>query len=246
MNLNNLIAQTSNATSTRKGRKSKSASPSSVPEIKGSLPFEDIQNRVNPDSRSIDAAHVAELVDSISAIGLIAPIAVDQNGCLLAGGHRKAALATLKDSNPTAWSQHFPDNRVEVRVFDFDSAAEASRALDIEVEENQQRKDYSPEEVRSLADRLKGAGYKDYPGRPPKGVKTLTKTLTELTGKSTRTVKGHLAKETNEKRIAAVQLETLLNRAVKAIERVGEHADFEEEERKYLQAAIGKLEKISR
>lgn len=245
MNLNNLIAQTSNAASTRKVRGAKQKNLTSS-EIKGSLPFDDIQGRANPDSRPIDPAHVAELANSIAAIGLITPIAVDQNGYLLAGGHRRAALALIQASNPKAWAQHFPNERVEVRVFDFDSAAEPSRALDIEVEENQQRKDYSPEEVRALADRLKGAGYKDYPGRPPKGVKTLTKALTELTGKSTRTVKGHLAEETNAKRTAAIQLETLLNRATKAIERVGEHADFAEDERKYLKAAMDKLGKISR
>ncbi|EDX82916.1 ParB-like nuclease domain family [Synechococcus sp. PCC 7335] len=241
MNLDNLIAQTNAGSESRIAQHQNLTSV----EIKGSLPFEDIKDRANPDSRPIDSAHVAELADSIAAIGLITPIAVDKNGCLLAGGHRRAALALIKASNFKAWNQHFPSSRVEVRVFDFDSAAEPSRALDIEVEENQQRKNYSPKEIRALADRLKNAGYQDYPGRPPKGVKTLTKALTELTGKSTRTVKGHLAKETNAKRIAAIQLETLVNRAIKAVELVGKHSDFSEAEQKYLQTAIKQLSKIS-
>ena len=243
MNLDNLIAQTSkSAVEKSTGKKNQNLT---TVEIKGTLPFDDIKDRANPDSRTIDSAHVVELADSITAIGLISPIAVDKNGCLLAGLHRRAALALIRSSNAEAWHRHFPGGRVDVKVFDFDSATEPSKALDIEVEENQQRKDYTPEEVRELGDRLKGAGYKDYPGRPPKGVKTLTKALTELTGKSTRTVKGHLAEETHAKRIAAIQLETLINRAVKAIEKVGDHSDFSEEERQHLSSAIDALGKIS-
>jgi len=245
MNLNNLIAQTGNGVVERARKKVDSQTLTSI-EIKGSLPFDDMKDRANEDSRPIDSAHVAELADSIAAIGLITPIAVDQNGCLLAGSHRRAALALIRSSNRKAWEQHFPGDRVEVKVFDFDSAAEPSRALDIEVEENQQRKDYTPKEIRQLADRLKGAGYQDYPGRPPKGVKTLTKALTELTGKSTRTVKGHLAKETSATRTAATQLETLMNRAVKAIEKIGEHAEFEEKDHRHLQSAIEEISKIRR
>ena len=221
MNLDNLIAQTSKPAADKDKDKGENPQNLSSKEIKGSLPFDDIKDRANPDSRPIDSSHVAELADSIAAIGLISPIAVDKKGCLLAGSHRRAALAMIKSSNSKAWNQHFPQERVEVRVFDFDSAAEPSRALDIEVEENQQRKDYTPDEIRDLGERLKSAGYRDYPGRPPKGAKTLTKALTELTGKSTRTVKGHLAEETNAKRMAATQLETLIKRAVKAVEKVG-------------------------
>jgi ParB family transcriptional regulator, chromosome partitioning protein len=243
MNLDNLIAQTSkSAVGKVVGRNRQNLT--SI-EIRGSLPFSDIKDRTNPDSRPIDSAHVAELADSIAAIGLISPIAVDRNGCLLAGCHRRAALAMIKSSNTKAWNQHFPEDRVEVKVFDFDSAVEPSKALDIEVEENQQRKDYTPDEIRGLAERLKNAGYQDYPGRPPKGAKTLTRALTELTGKSTRTVKGHLAEETQAKRTAATQLETLINRAVKAIEKVGDHSDFAEEEREHLESAIDRLTKIS-
>lgn len=243
MNLDNLIAQTSkSAVGKSVGKKTKNLT---TVEVRGTLPFDDIKDRANPDSRTTDSAHVAELADSIAAIGLISPIAVDKNGCLLAGLHRRAAIALIKSSNREAWTRHFPGGRIDVRVFDFDSAAEPSKALDIEVEENQQRKDYTPEEVRKLAERLKGAGYKDYPGRPPKGAKTLTKALTELTGKSTRTVKGHLAEETHAKRVAAIQLETLINRAVKAIEKIGEHSDFSEENREHLKSAIDELGEIS-
>ena len=168
MNLDNLIAQTKK---TAVGKVKQGNYNLTSIEIRGSLPFSDIKDRANPDSRPIDSAHVAELADSIAAIGLISPIAVDRNGCLLAGCHRRAALAMIKSSNTKAWNQHFPDDRIEVKVFDFDSAAEPSRALDIEVEENQQRKDYTPDEIRVLAERLKSAGYQDYPGRPPKGAK---------------------------------------------------------------------------
>jgi len=242
MNLDNLIAQTDTAVKSRvRPKKQSNLTPT---EIRGALPFDDIKDRANPDSRPIDSSHVAELADSIAAIGLITPIAVDQNGCLLAGSHRRAALALIKSSNRAAWNQHFPDDRIEVKVFDFNSADEPSRALDIEVEENQQRKDYTPQEIRALAERLRDAGYKDYPGRPPKGVKTLTKALTELTGKSTRTVKGHLAEETNAKRQAAVQLETLVSRAIKAIERIGEHSEFSVEDRGCIEDAINAISQI--
>ncbi|MEM9809089.1 MAG: hypothetical protein AAF959_27865, partial [Cyanobacteria bacterium P01_D01_bin.56] len=66
MNLDNLIAQTKRETPKNIiGKKQNLKSE----EIRGSLPFDDIRDRANPDSRPIDYAHVAELADSIMAIG---------------------------------------------------------------------------------------------------------------------------------------------------------------------------------
>ena len=68
------------------------------------LPLDSVTDRVEGDSRPLNPAHVEELSDSIAVVGLIAPIAVDSQGRLLAGGHRRAAIVLLQERNPDAYS----------------------------------------------------------------------------------------------------------------------------------------------
>jgi hypothetical protein len=53
------------------------------------------------------------------------PLVVDKRGHLLAGGHRKAALASIKENNPQVCDQHFPDDLVPVRMMAFDISAQS-------------------------------------------------------------------------------------------------------------------------
>jgi ParB family chromosome partitioning protein len=53
----------------------------------------------------------------------------------------------------------------------FNADEDPELALQIEVAENEQRRDYTSAEVRAIADRLRESGYVDVKGRPKKGKK---------------------------------------------------------------------------
>lgn len=146
-------------------------------------------------TRPLKLEHVQALAESIAAISLLEPLVVDAKGRLLAGGHRLAAIHLLKESNPTAYTKHFPNDAVPVRVMDFDAEQHPDRALECEIAENEHRRDYTPAEVRTLANRLKEAGYIDRRGRPAEGEKALRPALQVIVGKSWRQVVRYLKPE---------------------------------------------------
>jgi ParB family transcriptional regulator, chromosome partitioning protein len=157
----------------------------------GMFPLSKIQQRVQ-NSRSLDDAHVIELMESIAVLGLIEPLAIDSQGRLLAGGHRLAAIRRLETENPEAFQQQFPRGMVPARVFDFDAEQDADRAFQIEVAENEKRRDYTRDEVKGIADRLKSAGFVELKGRPKAGQKALMPALSVVVGKSIRRVRQYL------------------------------------------------------
>jgi ParB family transcriptional regulator, chromosome partitioning protein len=159
------------------------------------LSLDQIHDRPAGDSRSLNQTHIEALAESIAIIGLIQPIAVDQQGQLLAGGHRVAAIKQLKTVNPPAYNQHFLAG-IPIRRYDFDASQDPELALAIEATENEKRRDYTPTEVRELADRLKAAGYHHTKGRAKTGQKTLP-SLAVIVGKSERQIKRYLADETD-------------------------------------------------
>jgi ParB family transcriptional regulator, chromosome partitioning protein len=161
------------------------------------MPLTEIIDR-SVDTRPLNLAHVESLTESIAAIGLIQPIAVDSQGRLLAGGHRRAAIANLHQTNPAAFAQYFSGG-IPIRRYDFDASQDADLALAIEASENEKRRDYTPAEVRDLADRLKAAGYHHTRGRAKTGDKPLLPSLATIVGKSERQIKRYLADEPVEK-----------------------------------------------
>ncbi|MEP1079622.1 ParB N-terminal domain-containing protein [Leptolyngbya sp. PL-A3] len=146
-------------------------------------------------TRLLSSEHVQSLAESIAVIGLIEPLAVDEKGRLLAGGHRLAAIRYLKEANPDAYTQNFEGDRIPVRVMPFDAEVAPDLALQVEVAENEQRRDYTVAEVKALAERLKAAGYIDRKGRPSKGEKPLLPALEVIVGKSMSTLKRYLQEE---------------------------------------------------
>jgi ParB-like chromosome segregation protein Spo0J len=60
-----------------------------------SIDVSDILLRKNQDTRTLNAAHIVMLAESISVLGLLEPIVVDTKGRLLAGAHRLAAVQLL-------------------------------------------------------------------------------------------------------------------------------------------------------
>lgn len=184
--------------------------------------LENIKDRPHGDTRSLNKAHVQELAESIEAVGLIQPLAVDSEGYLLAGGHRRAALQQLKQEQPERFEALFPTG-VPARVFDFSAKTESEQAIAIEAAENEKRLDYTPAEVRELADKLVEAGYRDIEGRPKKGQKALTPALMTILGKSRRTVQRYLKSDTDKTAPsdAVSQKQKKIARAIKALESLG-------------------------
>jgi len=133
---------------------------------------------------------VLSIATSIVAIKhLIQPIATDSNKYLVAGGHRLAALRLLSaspDDRVVMWTGMFgatPKGEflsqlqalpvrsltIAVNIIPFDSATEPDLARQIEVMENEKRKDYTHAQVSNLIQVLKEAGYQYEPGRPTGG-----------------------------------------------------------------------------
>lgn len=186
---------------------------------RATFPLSQIQDRLS-DTRPLRQDHVDQLAESIAVLGLIEPLVVDLRGRLLAGGHRKAAILQIYEQKPEAYAQQFPDDMIPVRVMPFDADEEPDRALQIEISENEKRRDYTPAEVRLLADRLRTAGYVDTPGRPTKGEKRLRPALEVIVGKSLRSVRRYLTEEPQEKPVqfGQVSKQAALRRAKKALE----------------------------
>lgn len=184
------------------------------------LRVSDIKPRANTTTRLLSARHLIELAESIAAVGLLEPLVIDRDDCLLAGGHRLGAclllcadprergarllelcadgpekidpaLLNLAQSLPAVYALD-PD-KIPTRVINFSSLRDPGRALLIEATENEKRRDYTPTEVRTLYRRLLDQGYVDRRGRLAVGEKAAQPTLAVIIGKSIRTVQRMLA-----------------------------------------------------
>ena len=140
------------------------------------IPLARIGDRPTGNTRPLNRIHLAQLVDSIAVIGLITPLTVDRHYRLLAGGHRKAALIRLATENPERFAELFAEG-VPVRVMAIDAEVDTIDALQIEVEENTQRRNYTAAEIREAARKLEEAGYERIRGRPAQGQKSLNREL---------------------------------------------------------------------
>lgn len=170
----------------------KKAGQVALPSHRRAISLDEILDRPHGDTRELSPLHVDELRESIAAVGLIQPLAVDQTGHLLAGGHRREALLQLREVNPDHFEKRFPGGNVPVRVFPFNAVEDPDRSLAIEAAENEKRRDYTPAEVRELADRLVQAGYRNTRGKPKAGEKALKPAIALIIGKSTKTVQRYL------------------------------------------------------
>jgi ParB family transcriptional regulator, chromosome partitioning protein len=193
------------------------------------MKFDDIKDR-RVDTRSVDPHHVNQLAESIAILGLLEPLVVDINGVLLAGGHRKAAIAQVQAQTLDAYGVHFPDDMTPVRVMPFDSELEPDLALQVEVSENEKRRDYTPAEIRLLAERLRNSGYTDAPGRPTKDEKRLRPAIEVIVGKSLRQVR-RILNEDNKTRthVRVSEKRLILSQLASASERWLDLADSEKQ-----------------
>ena len=145
------------------------------------------------DTRPLNQGHVQKLAESIAVLGLLEPLVVDNHQRLIAGAHRLAAVRRLREENSSTYKMQFANDAIPVRMLPFDAELEPARALECEVAENEHRRDYTPAEVRNLAERLIAAGYTSYTkGRPKKGEKALKPALEIIIGKNRRTIQRYL------------------------------------------------------
>lgn len=161
------------------------------------VPLAHIKDRKGGDLRPVNLAFVMEkLAGSIQSLGLIEPIVVDQDFDLIAGAHRRFALALLEQdpkhrqdwvlqqiANGVASClpskfEHYANASLEfehitkpvpVRVIEINS--EEERAVAIEIAENEVRRDFTREEVVTMKKTLEERGYSfgGAGGRPAKG-----------------------------------------------------------------------------
>ncbi|MBW4541382.1 MAG: ParB/RepB/Spo0J family partition protein [Myxacorys chilensis ATA2-1-KO14] len=190
--------------------------------------LEDILER-ETNTRELNQSHVEALAESISVLSLLEPLVLDEQNRLLAGAHRLAAIKLLRDQNATAYKKLFLSNLIPVQVLPFDAEQEPDRALQVEIAENEHRRDYTPKEVRALANRLRSSGYVDQPGRPAKGAKALRPALEVIVGKSLRTVQRYLNEEQNKKprQDVMVSEKKILHQALKKLQEWESMSDSE-------------------
>ena len=160
------------------------------------LSLDEVQDRAH-DSREVNQEHVLELVESISAVGLIVPITLDQNRVLLAGAHRLNALRHIHTHQSKRFKELFPQGKIPAYLMSLNQSQDRFQALRVEIEENEKRRDYTPQEVREVAQQLIDEGYVQQRGRPREGQKPLIPALELIFGKSKATIKRYLAQTQN-------------------------------------------------
>ncbi|PZD70663.1 hypothetical protein C1752_10384 [Acaryochloris thomasi RCC1774] len=207
------------------------------------IPLNKIASRPTGDTRGLNDGHISELVNSISVIGLITPLTIDKKHQLLAGAHRKAALHKLSQNSPKRYHELFPEG-VPVRIMDIDSDIDTVNALQIEVEENTQRRNYTASEIKDAARKLEEAGYEKLRGRPAQGQKSLNRELMSVFRLSRRRITDILNEEKEEKISAQGcalinELRNYLKKTEKIYESIDPEASSKEIQR--VEKDLGKL-----
>ncbi len=153
-------------------------SPSDQPPV-ARIPLSQITDRMGGGTRPLNMQHIIDLADSIAVLGLITPLTVDRYYRLLAGGHRRAALQYLAETQPEQFTALFADG-IPIRVMDVDAETDTVDALQIEIEENTQRRNYTAAEIREAAQKLEAAGYERLRGRPREDQRSLKRELMQV------------------------------------------------------------------
>lgn len=211
------------------------------------LPLSQISARVHGDTRELNEQHVQELMESIEILGLISPLSVDREGTLLAGGHRRAALVLLAEHNPEYFSEHFAEG---VPVYRLDLLAEEApvEALQVEIEENTQRRNYSAIEIKQAAKRLEQAGYEKLKGRPKEGQKSLKQALQRIFKLSDRRIQAILNQDeqlekykSTELPVSQKSLHSAQRKAIKSLNHIEDQLHRFEEAGQLHQEALHKV-----
>ena len=213
------------------------------------LPIETIKMR-EQDTRPARAGQVLAIAESIAAVGLLQPPAVDKAHRIVAGLNRLHACKLLLtppagrvvylqalDEYDAQTEQRIHDlpalnqlpeplvaAKVPVRVLvDLDAHLDPAAALAAEAAENTARRQYTPKEARELAQRLREAGYRESTGRPKAGEKALRPALEMVLGQSASTIRRMLGKKDAPKTKGKASLVPDLKRLRKLSQGVAAH-----------------------
>lgn len=125
----------------------------------------------------------------------------------------------LREGLPSVSEINFEE--IPVRVFDFLAEEDQNRAIEVEIAENGQRRDYTAQEVLDLYHVLLAKGYTDPAGRPRVGERAVKPMIAALIGKSVRTVRRKLERaQVLEARTARQRLRDESLKVIKSIQRV--------------------------
>jgi hypothetical protein len=172
------------------------------------LSLDAVVNR-NADTRPVNWEHVVSVAESIAALGLLQPPAVDRKHRLVAGLHRLTACRMLASDAVERVKLVATDPELVVRVkalpaleelpepllsgnipvrvlTDLDSTTDIDRAVAAEAAENTARRQYTTREVESIKARLIDLGYSEVRGRPRAGQKALKPALSLVLGLGVR------------------------------------------------------------
>jgi ParB family transcriptional regulator, chromosome partitioning protein len=223
----------------------------SAPSGATDYPLENIKLR-ETDTRELDLERVQELIDSIAEVGLCQALTIDRSGKLIAGRHRLEALWVLKKDHLDVFSRHFKDNLVPTYIMDFCVDDDPERGLLVEAAENCNRKNYTQDEVRGIAQRLELMGYVAAAGRPKKGQKTLHPTIAKIFGKTDRWVRQMLREvETAENevidgesdsKVKQIDLNKQIKSSIRSLKKVQD--GLEEQKMRGKKSKIAALEEI--
>ena len=135
---------------------------------------------------------------------------------------------------------------VPVRILPFDSADAGERSRLSEVIENEKRKPFTPQQIRSFAEEMRVNGYRDLPGRPKAGQQSLKVALATVLGVSYSTVRRVLAPEEKPAlapaKAAAVITKRRSQAVVKALSDYLQEADLPAKQRAAVQALLDQFQ----
>lgn len=159
--------------------------------------YVDLDKILVADDRTRDE-HPKDFPDRAASIiavgGLLHPLVLDQDMVILCGLQRRGTLRYLRETNPETFATLFPTG-IPVRIWPIRRADNPSAAHDIELIENEQRRDYTDAELKRIVIRMIGSGlYPQRQGPLRPGERSLADDLGLVIQKSHATVYRYLAK----------------------------------------------------
>lgn len=163
------------------------------------IPLDDItladdQTDAGVSRSAINPKYIEKLASSIAEYGLFHPLVIDAKNKVICGRHRFHALNHLRTHNPERFAFHFPNGIVPARAYPYERAQDHNRARMMEIIENEDRRDYTPAEIRHIVEMLR-VDHLNTRGRPSAeevGAPRLLETLELIFNKSRATVKRYL------------------------------------------------------
>jgi hypothetical protein len=180
-----------------------------------------IKKRINQDLRRVNLEHMIAIAKSVLQFGSLSPINVDTNHHLITGRHNLFAcrLLALPPEERKPWVNNRIDAgdiigkltpnkedellsldrrppEIEACINEFDSAKYSEYARQLEVIENEKRKNLEKEEVINRYKELAAMGYRSAVGKPKIGEITITSIIEREFGINAKTIWRYMNSDT--------------------------------------------------